>query len=145
MPKVYKVTSSHEEGSERMFNILTREFGAGKGGNRVKRLSAVRVEWEKSNNGRHNMVEVPGSEFELKADLVLLALGFLHVEQDGLVSELGFNLDPRGNIAINGSYMTSVEGVFAAGDSHRGASLVVWAIQEGREAAAAINAYLAAQ
>ncbi len=142
-PKLYKVTSSHEEGCERLFNIVTKAFIPGKDGRRVKRLACARVEWGKSNNGRHEMIEVPGSEFELKADLVLLALGFVHIEQQGLVAALGLELDGRGNIAIDSQHRTNVEGVFAAGDSHRGASLVVWAIQEGRLAAAAIKDYLA--
>lgn len=142
-PRLYKVSSSHLEGCERLFNILTKEFIAGKSGRRVERLSAVQVEWGKSNNGQREMVEIPESALELRADLVLLALGFVHVEQEGLVSDLNLALDSRGNIAVNDQRMTSVEGVFAAGDAHRGASLVVWAIQEGRQAATWIDAYLA--
>jgi glutamate synthase (NADPH/NADH) small chain len=101
------------------------------------------LDWQKaSNNGRFEMVEIPGSEFELKADLVLLALGFVHVEHQGLVYEMGIELDERKNIAVDDTLMTSVEGVFSAGDSDRGASLVVWAIAEGRKAAEGIHAYL---
>ncbi len=143
-PRLYKVTSSHEEGCERLYNVGTQAFIPGKGGRRVKRLSCARVEWTR-NNGRYEMTEVPGSEFELKADLVLLALGFVHIEQGGMIDQLGLDLDGRGNIAISEQYRTNVDGIFAAGDSHRGASLVVWAIQEGREAAAAIQRYLDAK
>lgn len=142
-PRLYKVSSSHMEGCERLFNVLTKEFIAGKGNRQVERLSAVQVEWGKTNNGRREMIEIPETAFELKADLVLLALGFVHVEQEGLVRDLGLALDSRGNIAISEQRMTSVAGVFAAGDACRGASLVVWAIQEGRQTAAAIDAYLA--
>lgn len=138
--RVEKPSSSHKEGCERLFSISTQRFEGENG--RVKTLHAVRVEWEKSNNGRHNMAEVPGSEFTLQADLVLLAMGFVHVEQDGPVKDLGVTLDPRGNIAVNPQYMTNVPGVFAAGDSTRGASLIVWAIQEGRLAAQGIDTYL---
>ena len=143
-PKVFKISSSHEEGCERKFNILTKAFLPDEDGQRVARLLAVEVEWGKGNNGRREMIEVPESAFELEAGLVLFALGFVHPEQDGPVEQLGLTLDPRGNIAIDDQYMTNVEHVFAAGDSHRGASLVVWAIQEGRQAAQAINTYLMA-
>lgn len=141
-PRLYKSSSSHEEGCERMFNIQTTSFASGKKGQRVRKLSAVQVEWNKDGNGRFQMTEVPGSEFELKADLVLLAMGFVHVEQDGLLADLGIDLNNRGNIAVDEQYRTSVDGVFAAGDAHRGASLVVYAIQHGIEAAEAIDAYL---
>ncbi len=141
-PKLYKVSSSHEEGCTRLFNILSKEFVGGKKSRRVKKIRAASVDWDHQTNGRREMVEVPGSEFELKADLVLLAMGFVHVTQEGLVYDLGLELDKRGNIAISQDYMTSVDGVFAAGDSQRGASLVVWAIQEGRQAAKAIDAYV---
>ncbi len=143
-PKVFKISSSHEEGCERKFNILTKAFLPEEEGRRVARLSAVEIEWG-GNNGRREMIEIPGSEFELEAGLVLLALGFVHVEQDGPVEQLGLSLDARGNIAIDANHMTSVDSVFAAGDSHRGASLVVWAIQEGRQAAQAIDTYLMAR
>jgi glutamate synthase (NADPH/NADH) small chain len=142
-PRLYKTSSSQEEGCERLFSINTKELVAGKKGRRVKKLKAVRLDWQKgSNNGRFEMVEIPGSEFELKADLVLLALGFVHVEHQGLVDEMGIELDERKNIAVDDNLMTSVEGVFSAGDSDRGASLVVWAISEGRKAAEGIHAYL---
>jgi glutamate synthase (NADPH/NADH) small chain len=137
--RLYKTTSSHEEGCERMFNISTKRF-TGDGG-RVTRLSAVRVDWQRT-NGRYHMTEVPEMAFELEAELVLLAMGFEHVVQEGLVNDLGLALSDRGNIAIDENYMTNIEGIFSAGDSDRGASLVVWAIQEGQEAAKKIDAYL---
>lgn len=144
-PRMFKTSSSHEEGCERLFSINTKEFVAGKKGKRVRKLNAVRLDWGKSNNGHHEMTEIPGSEFELKADLVLLSMGFVHVEHQGLVYELGLELDARKNIAVDDRLMTSVEGVFSAGDADRGASLVVWAIAEGRKAAEGIDAYLQEQ
>jgi glutamate synthase (NADPH) small chain len=142
-PKVYKNSSSHEEGCERMFNITTKKFYGENG--KVTGLLAARVEWQRGANGQYQMNEVPGSEFDLKADLVVLAMGFEHPVHEGLVDNFGVKFDPRGNIAVDANHMTSVDGVFAAGDAKRGASLVVWAIQEGREAAKGIRAYLQRQ
>jgi glutamate synthase (NADPH/NADH) small chain len=139
--RLYKTSSSQAEGCERLFNVQTKTFAADESGYHVNRLSCVKVDWAK-NNGRHELIEVAGSEFELPADLVLLAMGFVHVEQQGFVHDLGLDLDKRGNIAVDANFMTSVPGIFAAGDSIRGASLVVWAIQEGRMAAAGIHAQL---
>lgn len=138
--RLNKTTSSHEEGCERMFNILTKKFSGENG--HVTGLSAVRVEWGASQNGSTPMTEVAGSEFDLPADLVLLAMGFEHVVQEGLVADLGVGLNNRGNIAVDEQFMTSVPGVFAAGDAVRGASLIVWAIMEGQQAAEGIDAYL---
>ncbi len=139
-PRLLKTSSSHEEGCERMWNILTREFRGEKG--KVKEVSAIKVNWITDEEGAMRMEEIPGTEFEIKADLILLAMGFEHVVHDGLVNDLGIALDRRGNIAVDKKSMTSVDGVFAAGDASRGASLVVWAIQEGRMAAKAIDEYL---
>lgn len=139
-PRLHKTTSSHEEGCERMFNILTKRFNGEN--RRVSSLSAVRVEWGAPQNGSTPMAEVAGSEFELPAGLVLLAMGFEHVVQEGLVADLGVGLGPRGNIAVDEHFMTSEPGIFAAGDSVRGASLIVWAISEGQQAAEGIHAYL---
>ncbi len=139
-PRLLKTSSSHEEGCERIWCVTTKEFISEDGA--VKGVRAARVEWEKDEAGNHAMKEIPGSEFIIAADLVLLAMGFTHVEQEGLITDLGVGLDDRGNISIDDSYMTSVDGVFAAGDSHRGASLIVWAINEGREAAFSIDRYL---
>ncbi len=139
-PKLHKTSSSQEEGCDRMWNIMSKKF-IGENGI-IKKIIAVKVEWTEDNKGAFIMNEIPGSEFEIEADLVLLAMGFVHVQQDGFVKDLGLKLDTRGNIEIDKNYMTSAKGIFAAGDSHRGASLVVWAIQEGREAALAINNFL---
>jgi glutamate synthase (NADPH/NADH) small chain len=108
----------------------------------VKKLHGVRLEWRSGDNGRPQMVEVPGSEFEIDCDLVLLALGFLGPEQPGPIHDLGVKLDERGNVVADRSYMTTVPGVFACGDLRRGQSLVVWAIWEGREAARGIDTFL---
>lgn len=140
-PWVLRTSTSHEEGCERMWSVNTKEF-LGENG-QVTGVRAVRLEWsEPDAQGRRTCREIPGSEFTLKADLVLLAMGFLHVEHGPLVREWELALDARGNIKVDGTYMTSLPGVFAAGDSMAGASLVVRAINHGRRAAAAIDAYL---
>ncbi|MDR1867194.1 MAG: glutamate synthase subunit beta [Treponema sp.] len=127
-PKVLKTSSSHQEGGERLWSTNTKEFIVRNG--TVEAVHACRVTWE---HGR--MVEVPGSDFEISADLVLLAMGFSHVVQDGVVSDLAIATDERGNIRTEGSFRTSNPKVWAAGDSRRGASLVVHAIAEGKAAA----------
>ena len=134
-PMILRTSSSHEEGGDRDWSILTKSFSGDENGN-VKQLNAVRLEWE----GRQ-MKEVPGSEFSIECDLVLLALGFLHPEHDTVVKELGLQTDPRGNIAADSRYRTPDPSgkIFAAGDGRRGQSLVVWAIHEGREAARCID------
>lgn len=142
-PMILRTSSSHEEGVVRDWSINTRHFSGDAAGN-VKSLHAVRVEWSRSANGRPRMVEIPGSEFELGADLVLLALGFLGPEREGLITDLGVRLTERGNVAVGEDYMTSVPGVFSCGDMRRGQSLVVWAIWEGREAARGLDRYLRA-
>ena len=139
-PKIYKTSSSHEEGCERMWNVLTKRFIGEHGW--VKKIAAVRVSWQPGPEGKMEMSEVPGSEFEIEADLVLLAMGFEHVIREGMVQDLGLRLDSRGNIDVDDSFMTSVKGVFSAGDAHRGASLIVWVIHEGRLTAEAIDRYL---
>jgi glutamate synthase (NADPH/NADH) small chain len=108
----------------------------------VESLITVRVEWVADANGRQTMREVPGSEQVWPCQLVLLAMGFLGPERKGPIGDLGLELDPRGNVKTDANYMSSVEGVFAAGDLRRGQSLVVWAIHEGREAARAIDKHL---
>jgi len=137
-PMILRTSTSHEEGVERDWSINTKYFSGENG--EVKKLHGVRLNW-KQDNGRMAMEEIPGSEFELECDLVLLALGFLGPEPDGIVAELGLKLDQRGNIACE-NYHASVSGVFAAGDARRGQSLVVWAIWEGRECARAVDSYL---
>jgi glutamate synthase (NADPH/NADH) small chain len=141
-PHVFRTSSSHEEGGVRDFAVQTRRF-EGEGG-RVAKLECVRLEWgEPDASGRPRMRELPGSRFTLPADLVLLAMGFVHPVQVGLLADLGVRLDPRGNVlADTEGFATSEPGIFAAGDCRRGQSLVVWAIWEGREAARAVDRYL---
>ncbi|HKD66388.1 MAG TPA: glutamate synthase subunit beta [Candidatus Binataceae bacterium] len=138
-PMILRTSTSHEEGVIRDWSINTKSFAGHNG--RVEALHGVRLDW-KTDNGRMVMEEIPGSEFVLECDLVLLALGFLGPEPESVVAQLGLKLDQRGNIECNGSYMSSVPGVFAAGDARRGQSLVVWAIWEGREAARCVDQYL---
>jgi len=140
-PIKLRTSSSQEEGGERDYAILTKRLSGDERGN-VKKLHGVRVKWEAGDDGRMKMVELPGSEFEQPAELVLLAMGFIGPEKPGLVSDLGLELDERGNVKADASYETSVPGVFACGDLRRGQSLVVWAIWEGREAARGVDAYL---
>jgi glutamate synthase (NADPH/NADH) small chain len=141
-PLVFRTSSSHEEGGVREFSVLTRRF-EGRAG-RVERLHAVRLEWGPPDaSGRPSMREIPDSEFAIPADLVLLALGFVHPVHEGLLRDLGVRLDPRGNVLADPDrFETSEPGIFAAGDCRRGQSLVVWALWEGREAARAVDGYL---
>jgi glutamate synthase (NADPH/NADH) small chain len=138
--KIHRTSSSHQEGCQRHFNITTKQFFGNSG--RIEKLLTARVVWNKDENGRDQMTEIPNSEREYAADLVLLAMGFVHVIQDGLINDLGVELDDRGNIAVDENYKTNIDGVFAAGDAKRGASLVVWAIQEGKETAKNMHQYL---
>ena len=140
-PMILRSSAAHEEGGIRDYGILTKSFSGSDG--KVEKLHGVRVEWNQpENGGRQEMSEVPGSEFEVETDLVLLAMGFLHPEHDGLLTQLGVELDGRGNVKIGENRMSSVPGVFAAGDTARGQSLVVWAIAEGRETARAVDLFL---
>jgi glutamate synthase (NADPH/NADH) small chain len=134
-PKVLKTSSSHLEGGERLWSVNTKAF-TGKNG-AVDRLSCCKVEWT-GKDGGWIMEEIPGSDFEIGADLVLLAMGFTHVVQEGLVADLGLAVDERGNIRTRGSFHTSNPKVWAAGDSRSGAALVVRAVADGRAAAEAI-------
>jgi glutamate synthase (NADPH/NADH) small chain len=139
-PLKLRTSSSQEEGCHRDFAVATKSF-TGEGGH-VTGLDAVRVEWV-SENGRTAMREVPGSTFGIKADLVLLAMGFVHPVHQGALEVLGVERDPRGNVkASERDYTTSVSKVFVAGDARRGQSLVVWAIREGRQCARAIDEFL---
>ena len=140
-PMILRTSSSHEEGVARDWSINTKSFSGDVDGN-VKQLHGVRLEWAQGSDGRMNMKEVPGSEFALDCDLVLLALGFLGPEKPGLLTDLGVKLDARGNVEADGRYMSSERGVFACGDLRRGQSLVVWAIWEGRECARGVDAFL---
>jgi len=138
-PLKLRTSPAHEEGAERDWAVLTRRAI---GVDRVQALECVRVEWTKGVDGRFAMQEMPGSTFELKADLVLLAMGFLGPRR-GLLEQAGLALDARGNVLANTvDYQTSVAKVFAAGDMRRGQSLVVWAIREGRQSARAVDQFL---
>jgi glutamate synthase (NADPH/NADH) small chain len=140
-PIKLRTSSSHEEGCERDWSVATKRFEGANG--RVEKLVAVRVEWQRDASGAMRMSEVPGSEFEMKAELVLLAMGFTGPGDTGLVEQFGVERDARTNIkAGTDDYRTSVPKVFAAGDMRRGQSLVVWAIREGRQCAQAIDAFL---
>ncbi|HEY6377573.1 MAG TPA: glutamate synthase subunit beta [Candidatus Dormibacteraeota bacterium] len=131
-PVILRSSSAHEEGGERDYSIQTTHL-SGRNGH-VEKLHAVRVE-AGNRDGGTGFVPVEGTEFELDADLVLLAMGFVHPEPGGVLDQLGVALDSRGNVAVDDEYATNVRNVFAAGDVHRGASLIVWAISEGRQAA----------
>ncbi|HEU5421619.1 MAG TPA: glutamate synthase subunit beta [Streptosporangiaceae bacterium] len=138
-PMVYRVSSAHEEGGERVYAVSTREFLPDAAG-RVRALVLEEVERDGG-----SFRAVPGSQRELPCDLVLLAMGFTGAERGRLVTELGADLDQRGNVARDARFATSAPGVFVAGDMGRGQSLIVWAIAEGRSAAAAVDAYLSGQ
>jgi glutamate synthase (NADPH/NADH) small chain len=143
-PLKLRTSSSHEEGAERDFAIATKQFHGENG--RVTQLTACRVEWVKDEKGAMAMKEVPGSEFTIPAELVLLAMGYVHPVHEGMIQDLAVERDPRGNVRAStegqGAYATSVAKVFAAGDMRRGQSLVVWAIREGRQCAREIDAFL---
>lgn len=134
-PLMYRVSSAHEEGGERVFSVNTEEF-VGKDG----RVTALKAHEVTMRDGK--FVKVEGSDFEIEADLVLLAMGFVGPQREGLLTDLGVKLTERGNVARGADYDTSVPGVFVAGDMGRGQSLIVWAIAEGRAAAAGVDRYL---
>ena len=140
-PTILRTSSSHEEGGSREWSVSTKRFIGSNGS--LQRLEVVRVEFGQPDaNGRRPMKEVAGSEFEVETELVLLAMGFLGPERAGMLEKLEVKLDERGNVLSDNNYMSSVEGVFAAGDIRRGQSLVVWAIAEGRQAARGVDQYL---
>jgi glutamate synthase (NADPH/NADH) small chain len=143
-PLKLRTSSSQEEGAERDWAVTTKSI-EGKDG-KVTAINCVRLEWIQDAHGAWNMEEIPGSEFQLKADLVLLAMGFVHPVFEGMLEELGVELDSRGNVkgSTEGdqAYYTSLEKVFSAGDMRRGQSLVVWAIREGRQCARSIDEFL---
>jgi glutamate synthase (NADPH/NADH) small chain len=140
-PLKLRSSHAHEEGTDRDWSVLTRR-AIGLSGT-VEALECVRVEFAKGADGRMAMTEMPGSQFQLKADLVLLAMGFLGPRKPGMVEQARVALDPRGNVLANTeNYRTSVDKVFAAGDMRRGQSLVVWAIREGRQCARAVDEFL---
>jgi glutamate synthase (NADPH/NADH) small chain len=135
-PLIYRTSSAHEEGGERVYAVSTNRL-VGDDAGRVAQLELVEVEIVA---GR--FAPVAGTERVIPAELVLLAMGFLGPQRPGLVEQLGVDLDPRGNVARDGDFMTSVPGVFVAGDAGRGQSLIVWAIAEGRAAAAGVDSWL---
>ena len=135
-PMIYRVSSAHEESGERLFSVSTEKFLGDENGN----LRALQIVESKFENGKFE--KIPGSEKEIPADLVFLAMGFVGPEKSELLTQLEVELDERGNIKRDGSYATNIEGVFVAGDAGRGQSLIVWAIAEGRSAAAAVDEFL---
>ena len=138
-PTRLRTSTSHDEGCERLWSVSTTEFT---GNGRVQRLHGAAVQWAQS-GGSWQMSEQPGTDFELEAGLVLLAMGFVSPVREGLLEQLAIAMDDRGNVAANtDEYETSVPGVFAAGDVRRGQSLVVWAIREGRQCARAVDEFL---
>jgi len=145
-PVVFRTSSAHEESNQiagreiRDFAINTKRFSGDNGA--VKQLHRVQLNWTKSPEGKWSMNEKAGSEEALDCDLCLLAMGFIHPEHNGPVKQLGLKLDSRGNVIADTNYMTSVPGVFTAGDARRGQSLIVWAISEGRQAARGVDAFL---
>ncbi len=143
-PNKMRTSSSQEEGVTRDWCVATKEF-IGENG-KLKKLHCVRVEWNRDEQGRRQMSEIEGSDFEIEADMALLAMGFVHPVQEGMLNELGVEYDPRGNVKGEtegaNAYKTSIDKVFAAGDMRRGQSLVVWAIREGRQCARAVDEFL---
>ncbi len=139
-PMLLKTSTSHEEGGERLFAVLTKKFIGDEKGN-VKKLQCVKIEFDKTQTPP-KIIEIKGSEFEIEADLVILAIGFVHPEHEGLLDNLGIEYDKRGNVKTDKNFKTSIEKVFSAGDMRRGQSLIVWAISEGRKAAYNVDMYL---
>jgi glutamate synthase (NADPH/NADH) small chain len=139
-PMVLRTSSSHEEGVDRQWSILTKEFISDGNGN-VQALRIVDIQWEIGYTGKPEFKEIEGSERDLPCDLALLAIGFVHGETEDIRSKVDIEMDTRGNVNTK-NYQTNIENVFAAGDMRRGQSLVVWAITEGREAARAVDEYL---
>ncbi|HHH44724.1 MAG TPA: glutamate synthase subunit beta [Gammaproteobacteria bacterium] len=143
-PNKMRTSSSQEEGAKRDWSVATKAFIGNHG--KVEKIRCVRVDWSKDEQGAWQMKEIEGSEFELEADLILLAMGFVHPVQEGLLNDLGVAYDERGNVKGDtegeNAYRTSIDKVFAAGDMRRGQSLVVWAIREGRQCARAVDEFL---
>jgi glutamate synthase (NADPH/NADH) small chain len=139
-PQIFRVSSAHEEGGDRLYSVSTTSF-VGDDQGRVRALRATNVE-PATENGRPTFKPVAGTEFELPADLVLLAMGFVGAERGALLSDLGVEMTARGTVKRDATWMTNVPGVFVAGDMQRGQSLIVWAIAEGRSAARGVDTYL---
>ena len=139
-PQIFRVSPAHEEGGERLYSVSTQRFVGDRKG-RVRALQASKVELVRR-DGRMEFVPMPESDFEIKTDLVLLAMGFVGAERGPLLGDLGVSVTARGNVGRDAKWMTNVAGVFTAGDMQRGQSLIVWAIAEGRSAARAVDEYL---
>jgi glutamate synthase (NADPH/NADH) small chain len=140
-PNIFRVSSAHEEGGERVYAVSTQRF-VGDAQDHVRQLQAVEVAMTRGEGGRLEFAPTAGTEFTLDVDLVLLAMGFVGPERAGPIEELGLRLTDRGNVARDGAWMTSVPGVFTCGDMQRGQSLIVWAIAEGRSCAAGVDRWL---
>jgi len=139
-PMKLRTSSSHEEGVDRDFAVTTVRVV---GKDRVEAIDCTRVEWAPGPDGRMQMTPIPGAEFTLPADLVLLAMGFVGPRKPGLIEQSGVELDARGNVKANtDDYRSTAPRVFACGDMRRGQSLVVWAIREGRQCARAVDEFL---
>jgi len=139
-PNIFRTSSAHEEGGIREYSISTKNFSGENGW--VKKLHTVQVKMGQDPQGRLTFTDIPGTEMEIEADLVLLAMGFVGPEKKGMLEELGVKLTERGNVWRDSNWMTSVPGVFTAGDMQRGQSLIVWAIAEGRSAARGVDTFL---
>ena len=140
-PMKLRTSTSHEEGCERDWAVATKSFSGADG--KLTRMNLVRLNWAQDGNGQAKPEEIADSQFQIPADLVLLALGFVHPVHQGMLAQLNLEKDPRGNVAADtNTYQTSVDKVFTAGDMRRGQSLVVWAIREGRQCARAVDEYL---
>lgn len=142
-PMILRTSTSHEEGCERKFAILTEAFIGDDAGN-LKAIKTVEIRWSKDHTGRNTFVKVEGTEKEIDCELLLIAAGFTNPQHEGMLEQLGVGFDARKNVAARPehNYQTSIPGVFAAGDMRRGQSLVVWAISEGRECARAVDTFL---
>jgi len=139
-PQIFRVSTAHEEGGDRVYSVSTHRF-LGDDEGRVRALQGASVV-PVNERGRMQFAPVPGSDFELQADLVLLAMGFVGAEPGGMLTELGVQMTERGTVGRDANWMTNVPGVFTAGDMQRGQSLIVWAIAEGRSAARGVDCYL---
>lgn len=140
-PMILKISTSHQEGGMRHWSVLTKKF-IGENG-KLKKILCVQVDFsQKDNSGCPVMKEIPDTYFEIDTDLVILCMGFIHPEHNGLIKELSLELDSKGNIKTDTNYSTSIKSIFCAGDMHRGQSLIVWAIYEGRQSAYYTDQYL---
>ncbi len=142
-PVIFRTSSSQEEGGERDFALMTRRFVGEQGA--VRAIETVRIDMEKGADGRKRPIEHPGSEMLFPADMVILAIGFAGPDLGDAATELGLTLDRRGNVVVEPDGATAADGVYCAGDAMRGASLIVWAIADGRRAAGGIERYLSAK